>query len=116
MSEIITTESPSVEIELPQPEKSPNYENAMEEILALIRGRAPIIWVLTHEENRFINDFIEAIANPCKRDVWLWSAYQGLIRQDQQLSTERASGEDDVTWNPQKALKRICEMHRSSES
>jgi len=116
MSEIITTESPSVEIELPQPEKSPNYENAMEEILALIRGRAPIIWVLTHEENRFINDFIEAIANPCKRDVWLWSAYQGLIRQDQQLSTERASGEDDGTWNPQKALKRICEMHRSSES
>ncbi|MAG39560.1 ATPase [Candidatus Pacearchaeota archaeon] len=115
MSEIITSETSEPEV-LPIEEKQPNYKNAMEEILALIRGRAPIIWVLTHEENRFINDFMEAIATPCKRDVWLWSAYQGLIRQDQQLSTERASGEDDGTWNPQKALKRICEMHRTSDS
>ena len=97
-------------------EKSPNYANAMEEILALIRGRAPLIWVLTHEESRFINDFVESIASPCKRDVWLWSAYQGLIRQDQQLSMERASGEEEGTWNPQKALKRISDMHRTSES
>lgn len=111
----IDSSTPEVEPEILE-EKSPNYKNAMEEIVALIRGRAPLIWVLTHEEGRFINDFSENIANPCKRDVWLWSAYQGLIRQDQQLSMERATGEEEGTWNPQKALKRISDMHRTSES
>ena len=29
---------------------------------------------------------------------------------------ERATGEEEGTWNPQKALKRISDMHRTSES
>ena len=76
-------------------EKSPSYASSMEEILALIRGRAPLIWILTHEEGRFINDFADSIATPCKRDLWLWSAYQGLVRQDQSSSIERATGEEE---------------------
>ena len=35
----------------------PTYNDSMQEILALIRGRVPVIWVLTHEEGRFIEDF-----------------------------------------------------------
>ncbi len=97
-------------------EKSPSYASSMEEILALIRGRAPLIWILTHEEGRFINDFADSIATPCKRDLWLWSAYQGLVRQDQSSSIERATGEEEGTWNPQKALKRISDMTRTTES
>ena len=118
-TEITPTEVSVLPDNLPQPQvlekKEPHYKNAMEEILALIRGRAPLIWVLTHEESRFINDFCESIATPCKREVWLWSAYQGLLRQDQQQATERAQGDEADTWNPQKALRRISEINRTGD-
>jgi hypothetical protein len=97
-------------------EKSPEYSTAMEEILALIRGRVPLIWVVTHEESRFITDFTHSIAKPCKRDIWLWSAYQGLITNDQKLSIERAQGEQSDTWNPQKALMKIAKMVKNNDS
>ena len=98
------------------PEKSYRYHNAMEEILALIKGRTPIIWVLTHEETRFIQDFVEQIAEPHKRKVWLWSAWQGLIPQDQQMSVTRASGNEKDTHNPQKALQVIAQHARPTIS
>jgi SpoVK/Ycf46/Vps4 family AAA+-type ATPase len=97
-------------------EKSARYANSMEEILALIKGRAPLIWVLTHEESRFIEEFSEKIAEPCKRQVWLWSAYQGLVRSEQQTSISRASGEEKDTHNPQKALARVAAMNKPSET
>jgi SpoVK/Ycf46/Vps4 family AAA+-type ATPase len=92
--------------------KAKIYENSIDEIKALIKARVPIIWVLTHEEGRFIDEFAEYIAEPMKRQVWLWSSYQGLIRQDQQMAAAgtRAKGEEDGTHNPQKALQRICTM------
>jgi len=96
-------------------QNSPRYATSMQEILALIKGRAPIIWVLTHEETRFIQDFTEQVAEPCKRQVWLWSAYQGLIRSEQQMAISRASGDEKETWNPQKALGRIAEMNKSND-
>jgi len=91
--------------------KGPRYNNCIEEILALIKGRAPIIWVITHEETRFIQDFIEQVAEPHKRKVWLWSAWQGLIPYEQQQSVERAGGEEKETHNPQKALGRIVAIN-----
>lgn len=95
-------------------EKDHRYRNCMEEILALIKARVPIIWVQTHEEGRFIQEFCDAIAEPYNRQVWLWSAYQGLIRRDQQLANQggQASGEEAETWNPKKALERISRMSK----
>ena len=84
--------------------------------MALIKGRTPIIWVLTHEETRFIADFNKTIAEPCKRQVWLWSAYQGLVRAEQQASTARATGDEKDTWNPQKALGRIATMNKPNDT
>ena len=90
-------------------EKDHRYHNSMEEILALIKARVPIIWVLTHEEGRFVEDFVSRIAEPHQREVWLWSVYQGLIRQDQELANQglRAKGEEADTWNPMKAIYRF---------
>lgn len=96
-------------------DKAAHYANSMEELSALIKGRAPLIWVLTHEENRFITDFTKTIAEPGKRQVWLWSGYQGLIRADQQALVARAAGEEAETWNPQRALGRIAAMSRPSD-
>lgn len=87
--------------------KSPQYASCMEEISALVKGRVPVIWVITHEEARFTKDFVESVANPTKRQVWLWSAYQGLVRQGQENTTVRATGDEKETHNPQKALERI---------
>jgi len=94
-----------------------HYKDSIEEIAALIKGRVPIIWVVTHEEGRFIEDFVEQIAKPHDRKVWLWSAYQGLIPQDQQMSNPgaRASGSEEGTWNPQKGLERISKMEKPSK-
>jgi len=93
--------------------KDIHFKDSMEEILALIKGRVPIIWVQTHEETRFIQAFVDSIASPLKRQTWLWSSYQGLIRHDQLAahSGGRAAGEEAETWNPQKALKRLTELN-----
>ena len=98
-----------------QVEKSPRYNSCIEEILALIKGRAPIIWVLTHEETRFIQDFDELVAKPHKRKIWLWSSYQGLIPIEQQQTVARATGEEKDTHNPQKALQRIADIGKPGE-
>lgn len=95
--------------------KDPRYNSCIEEILALIKGRAPLIWVLTHEETRFIADFVEQVAEPHKRKVWLWSAYQGLIPQEQHMTIARATGEEKDTHNPQKALQRIADINKSGD-
>lgn len=93
-----------------------HYKDSIEEISALIKGRVPIIWVVTHEEGRFIEDFVEQIAKPFGRQVWLWSAYQGLIKQDQQMANQgRAQGSEEGTWNPQKGLERIAKMEKPSK-
>ncbi len=96
-------------------EKTARYSCCIEEILALIKGRAPLIWVITHEETRFIADFIEQVAEPHKRKVWLWSAYQGLIPQEQQQTVARATGDEKETHNPQKALQRIADITKAGE-
>jgi len=83
------------------------YHDSMEEIASLIRGRVPIIWVLTHEETRFIHDFEERIGKALNRKIWLWSSWQGLVPNDQANASLRATGDEKDTHNPQKALSRI---------
>lgn len=95
--------------------KSAHYANCIEELTALIKGRVPIIWVVTHEETRFITDFVEGVANPTKRQTFLWSSYQGLVRYGQENTIARAAGEDKDTWNPQRGLQRIMEMNVPKE-
>jgi len=85
------------------------YKDSIDEITSLIKAGIPIIWMQTHEENRFIGKFVEEVAEPNKRQVWLWSAYQGLIRQDRinTMIDKRASGSEEGTHNPQRALQNI---------
>ena len=109
------SESQKTDVQQDEEVKSPYYSNCIEEITALIKGRVPIIWVVTHEETRFIQDFVESIANPIKRQTFLWSAYQGLVRYGQENQTPRATGEDKDTWNPQRGLQRIMEINVPKE-
>lgn len=94
-------------------EAGSRYEDAMDEILALIKGRVPIIWVLTHEENRFIADFKRRIAIPHKRQLWVWSGYQGLVRCQGQMGIQVADGEEKNTHVAKQALDRIAKMPKA---
>ena len=85
--------------------KGPKYVSCIEEITALVKGKVPIIWVLTHEENRFTKEFVDCIANPTKRRVWMWSSYQGLVTQGQENTTVRATGDNKDTWKKLNSLK-----------
>lgn len=91
-------------------ERGQRYQDSMDEIIALIKGRVPIIWVLTHEETRFISEFKKRVGKDNNRQLWQWSGYEGLKRIQKQMTVQRASGDEKETWNPAKALIRISEM------
>ncbi len=90
--------------------KATGYEHAIEEVANLIHARVPIIWVRTHEEVRFIDDFSENAAEKLKRQLMVWSGYQGLVKPKEFKKAERASGQFAESWVPQKALDQILKM------
>lgn len=91
-------------------EEGSRYIDSMDEIIALIKGRAPLIWVLTHEETRFIAEFKHRVGKLHNKQLWMWSAYQGLHRIQKHMTVKRAEGDEKETWNASKALTRIAEM------
>lgn len=91
------------------------YKDCIDEITALIKARAPIIWVVTHEEQRFMDDFEANVAKKLKRGLWTWSAWQGLIKKTASEVTGQAQGEEKGTNNPQKALQRIVQIESKNE-
>ncbi len=51
---------------------------SMHRINNLIDAGNPVIWIRTHEENRFCKDIVHAIINRYELDLWTWSSVQGL--------------------------------------
>lgn len=99
-----------------QESKNGQYASCIDELKTLVKGRVPIIWVVTHEESRFINDFVDNVANETQREVFLWSMYQGMVRYGTEDTVVRATGDDKDTWNAQKGLARILDMKKSQDS
>ncbi len=91
------------------------YDNSMEQVIALLKARVPLIYLVTHEENRFIDEFTGKVAQDLHREVWVWSQYQGLIKDWTKNLVPRAEGKEDGTWNPGRALQRIHD-HEVSDS
>ena len=55
------------------------YRDSIEEVKTLIQSRAPVIWVVTHEENRFLQEFYTQVASGDKKyKIYEWSIYRGL--------------------------------------
>lgn len=91
------------------------YADSMEEIDIAVRSLSPYVWVRTHEEQRFIEDFSKRMkAN--NRDVNVWSIYQGIVSPEIALTGERAAGTMEGTWDPAKAMEKIVNTPQSSES
>jgi SpoVK/Ycf46/Vps4 family AAA+-type ATPase len=102
------------QVEASQFATSAHYSSCMEELSALVKGHAPLIWVITHEETRFIDDLERGLAEKEKRQVWLWSSYQGLVRSTEVHTTPRATGENAETWAPARGLTRMLQLPEGS--
>lgn len=93
-------------------EQGRGYKDSMDEIVALIKGRVPLIWVVTHEETRFIAEFKERVGKEHDRHLWVWSGYEGLKELQKKMTIEKASGDQKDTDKPAKALDCIAAMSK----
>lgn len=90
--------------------KTVQLSSSMLQLEALVKASIPIIWVKTHEEARFTKNFYELISERCKRELWTWSSYKGLISYEKEAETNRASGDMANTWVPNTALEKIRDL------
>lgn len=86
------------------------YKDAIQEIECLIRSRHPLIYVVTHEEGRFIQELYERIIKPYNKLLFLWSQYQGIVPYIPRKPPARCSGEFAETNSIGKALTKIEEF------
>lgn len=100
----------------PQTLSDYRYQTCMDEVTALIRAQTPIIWVVTHEEQRFIEQLKDQVATPTNRQMYLWSAHQGLLKSTEYRPEAVASGAEKDTIDPRKALAYITAQEKPSNS
>lgn len=81
---------------------------AIQQIMAMIRARVPIIYVTTHEEARFIENLQSAVEEVMVgRHLWIWSQCQGLVKGYVRGKVVKCSGQEEKTDNPRMALEKI---------
>lgn len=61
-----------------QEKKITRKQTPIQEVATLVSSAEPLIWVTTHEENRFIGELINTIAKPANLPVITWSQHSGL--------------------------------------
>lgn len=77
--------------------------SAIQELTNFISARVPLIWVTTHEENRFLSEFTQSVVSPLKLSFSIWSQTSGLKTITRTNKTETFSG----TQAPLTALQKI---------
>jgi hypothetical protein len=91
-----------------------NYESDIQEIGILVKAENPLIYVVTHEEQRFLTDLYTNVAVPYGRVIFTWSQFTGLIPYGNP-SIRKATGDLADTTNPSKALLAIDKMDIKAE-
>lgn len=90
--------------------KSHLYKNCLEEVSALIQAQVPIIYVVTHEEDRFMRELNEEFVQPNEKEYWTWSANQGLIKFNKLRAEAKPDTKEQKTEKPQLALQKIVDQ------
>jgi SpoVK/Ycf46/Vps4 family AAA+-type ATPase len=82
---------------------------ALSEIVSLIRARIPLIYVTSHEETRFLEDFSTIVEKVFKgkRNLWVWSNTSGLVKGYHQNVRKVAEGAEEKSEVPRIALECI---------
>ena len=86
------------------------YKSPIDEILMNIRAQVPIIWVLTHEEGRFINEYEKVIASTIKRRTYVWSQNVGLAPLKDYKTAMRGTGQFEKTHLPNVLLDQVLRI------
>ena len=90
------------------PEEDNTSQSSMDEIMCLIRACVPILYIVTHEETRFIEAFQKAASKKeVDREVWIWSSYMGLLKDFASDIVTVAKGSEEKSESPRKALECI---------
>jgi ATP-dependent 26S proteasome regulatory subunit len=107
MSEATQVEAPIEEIPVLTSDDN-TIQDSMDEIIYLIKARVPLIYVVTHEETRFIEAFKKIAARKdVNREAWVWSSCMGLLQNFAKNIVTVAKGSEEKSENPKKALECI---------
>jgi ATP-dependent 26S proteasome regulatory subunit len=80
----------------------------MKEVLTHLQARTSLIYVVTHEERRFLEDLKNLVTDQLNIDLYTWSITQGIIKYTDRMSKYRADGEFQETINnPLKGLDKF---------
>jgi len=82
------------------------YEDCMDQLTNLIKGRVPLIWVNTYEEKRFIADFNLKVCGSLNCELFVWSAINGLSTYAEAKAGQKSKDFAD-SFHPPKALDQI---------
>lgn len=83
-----------------------NVQKIIDELDVLIRARYPIIYLLTHEENR-MQTLLGQLAQRQGKPLYVWTATRGLSRSGDITDAETATPFDDSLVDPIEVLKYI---------
>jgi len=97
-----------MEIQMASQQTVVESNSPIDQISCLIKARVPIIYVVTHEETRFI-DALKTLApqKEINRELWVWSSCMGLLQDFTKNVVTVAKGQEEKTENPKRALERI---------
>ncbi len=95
--------------------KSLDFSSAMEEVLVNIKAQVPIIWVVTHEESRFIKEFETVVQPATRRKTLVWSGHMGLSTVKDYTSGQKATGQFEKTHVPSEMLKKVLETFHEAD-
>lgn len=88
----------------------------MREVLTYLQARTPIIYVITHEERRFLEDLKNLVTDQIDIDLWTWSLPGGMIRYEELLTKYPADGDmKETVQNPLKALDKFLSLSTGSD-
>jgi SpoVK/Ycf46/Vps4 family AAA+-type ATPase len=88
----------------------------MQEVLTYLQARTSLIYVLTHEERRFLEDLKNLVTDQLDIDMYTWSLPQGMIRYEERQSKLQADGEfKDTISNPIKALEKFLSLQTGAD-
>jgi ATP-dependent 26S proteasome regulatory subunit len=90
---------------------------SLSELENLIKATMPLIQVVSHDEDKFINEFYQMICKKHNMQLFVWSSWQGVIpiEEDENgilqalVNPKKASGDWDGTASPNKALEKIVD-------
>ncbi len=85
------------------------FKSAMEEVMVNIKAQVPIIWVVTHEEGRFIEEYEKLLPEKSRRRTYIWSGHSGISTQKDWKLGQKATGAFDKTWIPGNMLQKVLD-------